>query len=344
MLQVDESSNINGAGLGIVLISPEGDQIEQAVRCEFKVTNNEAEYEALIVELVLAKEIRITRIHVYNDSQLIVNQIQGTFLAKDTKMTSYLELAKWLCKDFDEFHITQVPQTENIQPQSNYEYEAKYLQNDELPPDKNEARRTKAKATRFCIIDGKLNEEVEYVLAELHEGECGNHSGARSLVHRALTAGYYWLTMWTDSVNHVKKYNRCQRFANVSHLPPEWLNPIHSTWPFMKWGMDIIGKLPAAPGQRVFMPVVTDYFTKWIEVEALSKFISTGFQNFCKEWNIKLNFSTPRYPQANSQVKSSNKTVMKTIKKRLSEAKGKWEDEFSGVLWSYRTIVRTPTG
>lgn len=66
------------------------------------------------------------------------------------------------------------------------------LQNDELPRDNNEAQRTKAKATRFCITDGKLyrgffsgpyllyitNVEVEYVFAKLYERECSNHSGA----------------------------------------------------------------------------------------------------------------------------------------------------------------------
>ena len=36
----------------------------------------------------------------------------------------------------------------------------------------------------------------------------------------------------------------------------------------MKWGMDIVGKLPIAPGQRVYMLAVTYYFTKWVEAEA----------------------------------------------------------------------------
>ncbi|XP_022855637.1 uncharacterized protein LOC111376864 [Olea europaea var. sylvestris] len=389
MLQVDGWSNINGTGLGIILTSLEGDQIEQAIRREFKATNNETEYEVLITGLVLAKEIGITRIHVCSDSQLIVNQIQGTFLAKDTKITSYLELVKRLCKEFDEFLIIQVPRTEKIQVDAlaslkaitntkqskvipivylqwpavqkfdennsihSFEEQSwmtpiiKYLQNDELPPDKNKARRNKAKVARFYIIDDKLyrrsfsrpylrcisNAEVEYILAELHEGECGNHLGAP------------------------EPGASCQRFANVSHLPPERLNPVLSPWPFIKWGMDIIGKLPSAPGQRVFVLAIIDYFTKWIEAKALSKihdrkviqfiwknvicrfgvpkeivtdnrtqFISTGFQNFCKEWNIKLNFSTSRYSQANGQAESSNKTVM-TLKKRLSEAKGKWANE-----------------
>ncbi|KAL5565099.1 hypothetical protein UlMin_028263 [Ulmus minor] len=137
-----------------------------------------------------------------------------------------------------------------------------YLTSDELPEDRNEARRLRAKAARFTIHDGKLLKrsfsgpylrcvtpvEASHILSELHDGECGNHSGGRSLANRALTAGYYWPTMRSDSTSHVKRCDSCQRFAAVSHLPPEQLRPILSPWPFMKWGMDIVGKLPTAPG------------------------------------------------------------------------------------------------
>ena len=54
--------------------------------------------------------------------------------------------------------------------------------------------------------------------------------------------------------------------------------------------------------------------------------------------------STPRYPQANGQAESSNKTIINTLKRRLRKAKGAWADELPGVLWSYRTTARTPTG
>ena len=92
--------------------------------------------------------------------------------------------------------------------------------------------------------------------------------GGCSLTDRALTAGYYWPTMCSDSTNHVKCCDSCQSFAKVSHFPPKQLKLIISPWPFMKWGMDIVGKLPTAPSQRVYMLAVTDYFTKWVEAEA----------------------------------------------------------------------------
>ncbi|KAL5569381.1 hypothetical protein UlMin_025956 [Ulmus minor] len=73
-------------------------------------------------------------------------------------------------------------------------------------------------------------------------------------------------------------------------------------------------------------------------------FISFDFQDFCKEWGIQLSFSTPRYPQANGQAESTNKTVINIIKRRLEKAKGLWADELPGVLWAYRTTAKTSTG
>ena len=81
---------MSGAGLGLVLISPEGDIIQQAIKCGFKATNNEAEYEALITGLMLAKDMGIRKLDVRSDSQLVVNQLLGTYSARDAKMISYL--------------------------------------------------------------------------------------------------------------------------------------------------------------------------------------------------------------------------------------------------------------
>ena len=140
-------------------------------------------------------------------------------------------------------------------------------------------------ATRYCISQEKLYQrsfsclylrcvtprEAPRILVELHEGDCGSHSSGRSLVFRARRAGYYWPTMAADANRQAKHCDQCQRHAPVSMLPLENLKSISSPWPFRKWGMDIVGKFPMAPGQKVFLLVVTDYFSKWVEEEALSQ-------------------------------------------------------------------------
>ena len=51
--------------------------------------------------------------------------------------------------------------------------------------------------------------ETDYVMKEVHEGICGNHSGARSLVHKLIRVGYYWPTMLKDAQAYVKACDKC---------------------------------------------------------------------------------------------------------------------------------------
>jgi len=59
---------------------------------------------------------------------------------------------------------------------------------------------------------------------------------------------------------------------------------------------------------------------------------------------IKNRYSTPAYPQGNGQAEAVNKVIVSGLKKRLDDAKGKWVDELSHVLWTYQTTPRRSTG
>ncbi|RVX02337.1 Transposon Tf2-2 polyprotein [Vitis vinifera] len=198
--------------------------------------------------------------------------------------------------------------------------------------------------------------------------------GGRSLAHRAHSQGYYWPTM-KKMRQLCQKCDKCQRYAPIPHMPSATLKSISGPWPFAQWGMDIVGPLPAAPAQKKFLLVATDYFSKWVEAEAyasikdkdVTKFVwknivcrfgipqtiiadngpqfdSIAFRNFCSELNIRNSYSTPRYPQSNGQAEATNKTLITALKKRLEQAKGKWVEELPGVLWAYRTTPGRPTG
>ncbi|XP_074327814.1 uncharacterized protein LOC141665730 [Apium graveolens] len=114
-LYIDGASNVNRTGLGFALKLPRGDIIAQSVCCDFKATNNEAEYEALIMGLIVAKNMKIKNIEVKCDSLLIVNHVKGCYEAKDSKMVAYLDITKRLTNCFDNFSIQQVPRENNVQ-------------------------------------------------------------------------------------------------------------------------------------------------------------------------------------------------------------------------------------
>ena len=196
-------------------------------------------------------------------------------------------------------------------------------------------------------------EEARYILEEIHAGVCGDHTGPRSLVNKVIRTGYFWPTMQVDAVEVIKRCNKCQRYGNVQQLPAEKLTTISSPWPFAQWGIDIVDPLPQGKGQVKFLLVAIDYFTKWVEAEALAtiteeriqsfvwkniicrfgipstiisnngrQFDSQGFRDFCSNLGIKNQFSSPGHPQANGQMEVTNRTLVKIIKTKLDDAKG----------------------
>ena len=90
-MHIDESSNKQARGVGVVLLSPEGDQIECMVRLDFCTTNNEAKYEALVAGLDLAKVVRATSVVLYCDSQVITNQVNEVYKCRGERIKRYLD-------------------------------------------------------------------------------------------------------------------------------------------------------------------------------------------------------------------------------------------------------------
>ena len=207
-----------------------------------------------------------------------------------------------------------------------------YLLNSTLSEDKYESRKLKIKAARFTIYNNRLYKwsfsgplliclspkEAKYVMTELHEGECRNHSGPRSLCNKALTTGYYWPTMRMNTYEFVKQCDKCQRFAQVSHMPPEKLHSTLIPWPFMKWGMDIVGKMLFAPVERVFMLAVTDYFTKWVEAEAFSRVRDKEVKSFIWK-NVICRFVVPKEIVTDNGHSSSTQTFKTFVRNGASD-------------------------
>ena len=89
-LSVDGASNAQGSGAGLILTSPEGIDIEYALKLGFHASNNEAEYEAVIAGLNLTHSLEVDQLEIYIDSQLVVRQIEDTYEAKSGRMILYL--------------------------------------------------------------------------------------------------------------------------------------------------------------------------------------------------------------------------------------------------------------
>ena len=121
-----------------------------------------------------------------------------------------------------------------------------YLKEGKLPQGRDEARKLRIKSAKYVLMDELLYnrgfsqpylrclapDEANYVLREVHEEACGNHSGVRSLVHKVVHAGYYWPTIQADAKAYVKVCDQCQRFSNIPRQPSEYLALMMALWPF----------------------------------------------------------------------------------------------------------------
>ncbi|KAL0401606.1 UNVERIFIED_CONTAM: hypothetical protein Slati_4190500 [Sesamum latifolium] len=102
-----------GSGAGIVIESPQGDKFEYAIKLEYPSSNNEAEYEAFLAGGELALAAGAKKVIIYSDSQLIVNQVQGSSEARDEKMAKYFAKAKNLLEKFEEASVVQISRVNN---------------------------------------------------------------------------------------------------------------------------------------------------------------------------------------------------------------------------------------
>jgi ribonuclease HI len=93
----DGSKRVQGVGAGVVLISPQGDKLKYVLRMSFpRASNNEAEYEALLHGMKMAKACGATRLKIFGDSNLIVQQVINRCDAISDNMTAYRNLYYYL--------------------------------------------------------------------------------------------------------------------------------------------------------------------------------------------------------------------------------------------------------
>ena len=99
--------------------------------------------------------------------------------------------------------------------------------------------------------------------------------------------------MQKETLEYAKKCDQCQRFAPSIHQPRGVLNPLSSPWPFAQWGLNIVGPFPKVTGNKRYLLVSTDYFTKWVEAEPLVNIRVANAKRFV--WrNIVTRFGVPR--------------------------------------------------
>ncbi|KAL0456128.1 UNVERIFIED_CONTAM: Ribonuclease HI [Sesamum latifolium] len=108
---------MQGSGAGVVITTPQGDDMEFAIKFNFKASTNEVEYEALVLGMRMAQDGAL-HLLAYSDSQLIVKQVSGEYEAKEESMVQYLQQIEELKTKFKSFQLQQIPREENVKADS----------------------------------------------------------------------------------------------------------------------------------------------------------------------------------------------------------------------------------
>ncbi|KAM1223354.1 hypothetical protein ACFX2G_043340 [Malus domestica] len=219
-------------------------------------------------------------------------------------------------------------------------------------------------------------QESARAIAEVHEGVCGAHQSGRKMRWLLRRHGYFWLRILKDCIEFARGCVQCQIHGPIQRVPAESLHSVIKPWPFRGWVMDVIGKITPTSGaaKHAWIIVATDYFTKWVEAKSYAEltskevcdfmeehivtrfgvpetiitdngtiFTAERFKEYTANLKIRLEQSTPYYPQENGQAEASNKVLIGILEKIIKERPGMWHLKLNEALWAYRTSPRSAT-
>ncbi|PKI59066.1 hypothetical protein CRG98_020554 [Punica granatum] len=217
----DGAVNSVGSGVGAVLISPDGRHYPVAAKVDFSCTNNVAEYEACILGLQAAIDFK-------------VKELENQFADALATLASMASISEENIIEPLEIEVAKGPAHCNAIEASEakpwYEDIRNFLQTGQYPPfvDRRYRKTLRRLAMHYflsgeilyhCSFDSTLlrcidEHESRRLMEEVHGGNCGPHMNGLMLAKKIMRLGYYWSTMETDCVKHVRHCHRCQVYAD----------------------------------------------------------------------------------------------------------------------------------
>ncbi|GKU88934.1 hypothetical protein SLEP1_g3141 [Rubroshorea leprosula] len=362
---------------GALLIGSEGYRSEHALKFNFDATNNMAEYEALLLGLQLALELKISAIQVYSDSQLVVNQINSICEVVDLVMVKYAALVAELKCKFQKFCLSKIPWAENEQADSLSKFasdsslssrsvfvevldEPSFMKPRVMEISTNPDTPSWTDSIISFLRDGIVPEDRQEAM------KLRKKASRYTIIDGVLYKRSFSLPLLRCLNPYEAEYALREVHEGVcgSHVGARTL--AHKVlrqgyyWPNMhKDATYFVQKCPKCqffahlthqPAEELTNLVAPWPFAQW-GLDLLGPFVKgvggvthliVGVDYFTN-YGIKLQFTFVYHPESNGMVESVNKCILEGIKPRLEQHKAKWADELNNVLWAYRTTSQTAT-
>ncbi|KAL5570108.1 hypothetical protein UlMin_026683 [Ulmus minor] len=308
-LMFDGAALAGGGGIGIVLIGPESQVITKTCKLLYNCSNNEAEYDALIMGLELAESENIKRLLIRGDSKLAIQQLKGEFAVKEPALAKYRTKAQHILQKFQAYKLEHVARSQNRYADALATLALKIsIQKDQQAVITIEARGP----TEAKFPEPKEDGWITEIKAKIREGKMAGYKIARRF---HIEEGILYFKAPTgvlarclskeeasskvkeiheqDAMNYAQKCQNCQLFGSKIHAPSVNLHPVNAPWPFHTWALDLIGPISPPSKGHIWILTATENFTKWAEAIPLKKASSEAVAMFILE-HIICRFGVPR--------------------------------------------------
>nr|XP_027124252.1 uncharacterized protein LOC113740942 [Coffea arabica] len=322
----DGAAHRDGAGAGVVFYTPEADILPYSFTLTRRCSNNVAEYQALILGLETAVDMKQLHLRVYGDSKLVVNQLLGVYDVKKPELIPYYKYASnsW---DIGNVTIEHIPRNFNQQADSlimmvkkntyhifvheiekeDWRHLIDYLNHGKLPEDPKKRVDIRRRAPRFIYYKGTLyrrsfdgvflrclgEDEAMQAMEEAHSGICGAHQSGPKLHFRIKRMGYYWPTMVKDCIDLLEDV-KLVNFMAISSV-----NLLNHCIQLCFLAVRCLGFGYSWTTSKIFWRTHfyfggDDYFSKWAEAVPLREVKKENVVDFIR-LHIIYRYGVPRY-------------------------------------------------
>ncbi|XP_070058084.1 uncharacterized protein [Nicotiana tomentosiformis] len=346
-----------GAGVGVVFVTSQGEVLPYSFTLTQLCSNNVVEYQALILGLEIAVDMNQLQLQVFGDSQLVVNQLLGSYEVKKPELRPYNDYTKNLIGWLDDVTIQHMPRKANKKADALAALASSLTLPDQAQVTLRKKNGDNPLSTTYVMgyfqkIRGEGPKSVVVHLASFT---------TKILYTEGHSREYFCDTYGKKKHSkickrHILGCKACQFHVNFIHQPPEVLHPTVASWLFDAWGLDIVGPLPKS-SVVALKEVKKENVASFIQVSIIYRFgipryIITDngkpsdnrlMKKICELFGFNQRNSSMYNAAANGLAEAFNKTLCNLLKKVISKSKRDWHDRMEEALWAYRTTHCTLT-